>query len=205
VKRRAPAEVDAAVERYAALVRRYHATLDLMSDAGLARLDEYLVDARRYADVLVGLSPAPAVILDVGAGAGLPGIVLGASLEGVRIELVERRRRRATFLRMAAAAVGSGDVVVRNEDVRCLDGPPVGVVVAQALATLAEVYALTRARHADEVVLISRKGPNWPEEVRGLEAEIASATEEVAAVPLSHRGTLVAVRLRGGRACRSSA
>lgn len=205
MKRRAQAEADAAVERYAELLRRYHSTLDLMSDAALARLDEHLVDAERYVDTVAELSPAPTAILDVGSGAGLPGVVLAACLQGVRIELVERRRRRGTFLRMAVAAVGAEGVLVRVGDVQQLGGPAADVVVAQAVATLTELYRLTRARHAAEMVLVSRKGPDWRDEVKALEAEIASATEEVAAVPLSRRGTLVAVRVQGGRPCRSSA
>jgi 16S rRNA (guanine527-N7)-methyltransferase len=210
VKRRPPAELDAALDRYIELVRRYHDTLDLMSDAGLARLDRHVADARAYARVVAALEPAPRRLLDVGSGVGLPGIVIAAALPELEVELVERRRKRATFLRMAAAAVGRIDLMVRDEDVRTTGGEPADVVTAQAVASFAEVFELVRARCSDPVVLLARKGPGWRAEVdelavRAAEADAASATDVLRAEALEDRGTLVAVRVRGGRPCRSSA
>jgi len=210
VKRRPSAELDAALDRYAALVRRYHATLDLMSDAGVARLDRHVADALRYADVVGSLDPAPRRLLDVGSGVGLPGIVIAAALPELAVELVERRRKRATFLRMAAAAVGRSDIDVRDADVRATQGEPVDVVTAQAVARLGEVYELVRHRCADPVVLLARKGADGHEEIeelaaRAAEADAASSTDVLRLEPLERSGTLVAVRVRGGRPCRSSA
>lgn len=210
VKHRSSAELDAALDRYVALARRYHATLDLMSDAGLARLDRHVADALRYVDAVASLDPEPQRLLDIGSGVGLPGIVIAAALPELAVELVERRRKRATFLRMAAAAVGRADVVVRDADVRATRGERTDVVTAQAVARLAEVYRLVRHRTADPVVLVARKGAEWREEVEELarcatEAEEASSTDVLRQEPLEGSGTLVAVRVRGGRPCRSSA
>lgn len=210
VKRRPSAELDAALERYAELILRYHATLDLMSNAGLARLDRHVADAQAYVALLQELDPAPRRLLDLGSGVGLPGIVIAAALPDLEVELVERRRKRATFLRMAAAAVDRADVVVRDEDVRTTRGDPVDVVTAQAVARLADVFDLVRARCADPVVVVARKGPEWRAEVdelatRTAQADAASSTDVLRAEGLEDRGTLVAVRVRGGRPCRSSA
>lgn len=205
MKRRSPAEVCADIERYRELLRRYHRTLDLMSDAGLARLDDHVGDALKYVDALARLSPAPTRVMDLGAGAGLPGVVVAASFDGLTVELVERRRKRATFLRMAAAAVGGADVEIHAGDVRASHGEPVDVVMAQAVGTLARVYEATRHRHSDAVVLISRKGPEWRAEVDGLRAVAGAAVEVIAEDGLTQRGTLVAVRAQGGSGCRSSA
>lgn len=204
MKRRPPTEVAADLERYRALLRRYHRTLDLMSDAGLERLDDHMDDAAGYVDALARLSPAPARIMDLGAGAGLPGIVVALAFDDVAVELVERRRRRATFLRMAAATVGGAEVAVVSEDVRATEGAPVDVVLAQAVGTLEQVYEVTRHRHAACVVLMSRKGSEWRAEVESLEAAIGAAVEVVAEEAMTRRGTLVAVRAQGGLPCRSS-
>lgn len=209
MKRRPPADLAAALERYAALLRRYHGTLDLMSDTGLARLDEHVADALAYADVVATLVPEPSRLMDLGSGAGLPGIVLAAALPELEIELVERRRKRASFLRMAAAAVGRPDVVVQEADVRQTHGSDVDVVTAQAVGRLSEVLDLVRRRASDPLVLVARKGDGWREEIADLarrqQAEMPSATAELVEARPLQRGTLVAVRVQGGRPCRSSA
>ncbi len=201
MKLRPPTERDAALERYRALIARYHDTLDLMSPKAFASLERHVAQGFAYADALAALSPAPTRMLDLGSGVGLPGIVVAAAVAELPIELIERRRKRATFLRMAAAAVVDAvgtDVRVTEADVREVYGPAVDVVVAQAVADFATVHALTAHRHGPEVTLLARKGPTWRDEVAALEAEIGSAVEVVVARPLDRGGTLVAVRTRGG-------
>ncbi len=204
MKRRSPAELTAALERYRALIHRFHGTLDLMSEAGLARLDAHLAEAQAYARVVEGLSPARERLLDVGSGVGLPGVVLAACLPDLDVELVERRRKRAAFLRMAVAAVGASRAEVVRGDVTAVQGAPVDVVTAQAVGRLADVYRLTWHRHAPSVVLIARRGPDWRSEVEALGAASESAPTVLAAEERPGRGTLVAVRVQGGARCRSS-
>lgn len=204
MKRRSPAELEAALGRYRDLVERYHGTLDLMSDVGLARFGDHLADAETYVEVVGGISPAPSRVLDLGSGVGLPGVVIAAAFPDLRVELVERRRRRATFLALAVAAVGAKVADVHGTDVGNVNGAPVDVVVAQAVGRFVDVHRLTRHRHAESVVLMARKGPTWRDEVDELAAESGLATDVLAAKPLPHRGTLVAVRVQGGARCRSS-
>lgn len=52
-------------------------------------------------------------VLDLGSGAGFPGLVLAAAFAG-DFTLAEARRKRATFLSMAAAAMGLTNVKVRG-------------------------------------------------------------------------------------------
>jgi len=62
---------------------------------------------------------SPYTIVDVGAGAGFPGLPLKILLPHARLALVESVRKKATFLRHAVQALGMGDVevlVVRAEE-----------------------------------------------------------------------------------------
>ena len=190
---------------YRALLERYHRTLDLMSAQGFSDLDEKCTDARAYA-AAVERWAAPGVIMDVGSGAGLPGVALAERLPERPLLWVERRRRRAAFLRLVAAECAMGNVRVVDRDVRAFPREvlpaALAVVTAQAVAGFATLYRLTRHLHDGEVLLVARRGERWRDEVTAV-AEVAAAEVAVlAAEPLGRGGTLVVVSMAGGPACR---
>jgi len=198
-------EVDA-LAAYRTLLGRYHRTLDLLSPQAYADLDRWLAEAERYAAAVAALASAAGPVVDLGSGAGLPGVVVAARLAPREVWWVERRRRRAAFLTQVAAHAGLTAVRVVADDVRRLARPEAGVaaVTAQAVGTLSEVAALTRHLWGPRVLLVSRKGPDWPDEVAALtawwrrQAAAAAAPRVLSAEPLGTRGTLVAVEVRGG-------
>jgi 16S rRNA (guanine527-N7)-methyltransferase len=52
--------------------------------------------------------------VDIGSGAGFPGLVLAAATEA-NFTLIESRRKRASFLTVAAAEMGLANVIVQRE------------------------------------------------------------------------------------------
>ncbi len=196
---------DEAVARYCELLERYHRTLDLLSDRGLAELDRHLAEAERYASLVSRLEPVAGTLVDVGSGAGLPGVVLAVRLPAWRVVLTERRRKRASFLSLVSGQLGLRNVEVVAGDAGTLTGVSASVVVAQGVGTFVEVFRATRTVQADPVLLVSRRGPQWRPEREALAAESGAAVTVLAEETLGHRGRLVALRLGGGPACRSSA
>lgn len=160
-----------AVAVYRTLLERHHRTLDLLSPKAFADLDRLLAEAERYAACVMEVAPEGGV-LDLGSGAGLPGVIVAAYLHPRPMWWVERRQRRATFLEQVAAFAGLTGVRVIADDVRALPRPEGGVrvITAQAVASFTDVARSTRHLWADSVVLISRKGPEWPAEVAALAA-----------------------------------
>ena len=83
--------------RYAQLVRAYSPKLDLVSPRDLDRFEErHIRDSLRALRYVRQAPPGPAV--DVGSGAGLPGIPLAIADPYRHWRLLEPRRRRAAFL-----------------------------------------------------------------------------------------------------------
>jgi 16S rRNA (guanine527-N7)-methyltransferase len=82
--------------------------------------------------------PAGAAVLDVGSGAGLPGIPLWLTRPDLSVTLAEPMLRRETFLREVVDRLGVPIQVVRA---RATELPPgsADVVVARALAPLAKL------------------------------------------------------------------
>ena len=57
---------------------------------------------------LLALAPAPARSwIDLGSGAGFPGLVIAAMAPQISMTLIESDRRKAAFLRSASAAMGA--------------------------------------------------------------------------------------------------
>jgi 16S rRNA (guanine527-N7)-methyltransferase len=91
---------DDRLAHYADLLRAWAPRLDLVSQRDLDRLENrHIADSLRLGPLLDELPEGPCV--DVGSGAGLPGIPL-AILRSDRVwRLLEPRRRRAAFLEEA--------------------------------------------------------------------------------------------------------
>ena len=212
-------ELNELLAAYTALIDRYHKTLDLVSEAGRQALPRHIADALAYARLIEEEVGRDAVIVDVGSGAGLPGIVIAAALPSAKVFLVERRRRRTAFLELASGNLGLDNTEVFGGDVLDLQDVCADVVTAQAVADIPALVRLTRHLHRDPCWVVSRRGET---ELEGLSqqvldalglvegsaatgAESAAAQAKLVEVPLEERGSLVAVRLPGGSACLPSA
>lgn len=162
----APPEGAARLRRYAALLRRWNRAFNLV-----ARGDEADLERRHLLDSLVAVPflRGPRV-LDLGSGAGLPGIPLAVARPGLAFVLADRRARRTRFLEEAVAALGLDDVRVVTVDVRRWpEGRGAfGTVVARAVAPLPELAALARPLLAPGGRLVAIKGPRVEEELAGL-------------------------------------
>ena len=121
-------------QRYADMLVTDGIIRGLIGPREAARLwDRHLLNCAVVADLV----PRPATLLDIGSGAGLPGIVLAMLLPDVQVTLLEPMARRATFLDECLAGLGLRNVLVRRgraEEARgqiCVD-----VATARAVAPL---------------------------------------------------------------------
>lgn len=100
------------------------------------------------------------VVLDVGSGAGLPGVVL--SILGVkRVVLVEADERKAAFLSETKRKLGLG-LEVCNQRIETMR-VDVDVIAARAFADLGTILRLTEGVGCNKYLLL--KGQKAPEEI----------------------------------------
>jgi 16S rRNA (guanine527-N7)-methyltransferase len=159
---------------YEALLRQWQKTINLVAPSTLD-----VVWSRHFADSaqLLALAPANAKRwLDIGSGAGFPGLVLAVMLadrEGARMALVESDSRKAAFLGEVARRTGA-PVDIRPERIEKAATQakvgPVDVITARALAPLPRLLELAAPAFSDHTVGLFLKG-------REVDAEIAAAQE----------------------------
>ena len=95
--------------------------------------------------------------LDIGSGAGLPGIVIAILTEGP-VTLVEPRRLRANFLQRAADALDLGErVTVETTKVERIAGA-FEVITARAVASLDVLLSISRHLSTDKTLWLFPKG-----------------------------------------------
>lgn len=142
------------------------------------------------ADALAGLNieqvRAAERIADLGAGGGVPGLVLAAALPGAEMTLVESAARKGGFLERAVAAMelANARVVVARAEAWSGGRDRHDLVTARALAKLPVVVEYAAPLLAPGGALVAWKGRRVPvEEADG--AAAAAATGLEASPPLS--------------------
>lgn len=154
------------LERFLARLADWNTRINLVSEASLAEFwPRHVLDSAQLLD----LAPAAKVWIDIGAGAGFPGLVLAILLKetpGAMAHLVESRAKRCAFLTEVAAALGL-PAQVHNARAETLS-LPADVVTARAVAPLARLLDYAQPHLARGAVGLFLKG-------RGAEAEIAEA------------------------------
>jgi 16S rRNA (guanine527-N7)-methyltransferase len=89
---------------YLGLLVKWNARMNLVGPSTwLEILDTLIQDSWYLADLLHTVEPQPGQTLDLGAGAGLPGIPLRVFWQAGEYYLVEPRQKRALFMEQAAA------------------------------------------------------------------------------------------------------
>ncbi len=150
---------------YAQVLRHWQRRINLVSPGTLDHLwTRHFADSAR---LVPWLPAAGGTVVDLGSGAGFPGLVL-ALLTPATVHLVESDRRKAAFLREAARQTGA-PVTVHACRVEALPPLPADVVTARALAPLPRLLTLA--------------APWLTAGARGLFPKGRTAAEEVASLP----------------------
>ena len=148
------------LEAYAALLRAESERQNLVSVSTLDSLwERHILDSAQ----LLRFAPDPAASwVDIGSGAGLPGIVI-AILGDVPVTLIEPRRLRAEFLERAVSELGLNARVVVGKAERAQGR--FDVITGRAVAALPEFLALSAHLSTKNSRWVLPKGRNAQSEL----------------------------------------
>ena len=150
------------VERYVALLAGPGVERGLLGPREPGRLwTRHLLNSVALAEFL----PANAEVVDVGSGAGLPGIPLALARPDIRVTLLEPMARRVAFLDEVVAQLGVANVRVRRGRAEEVSDRRFDAAVARAVAPLDRLVPMVLPMLRSGGRLIALKGQSAADEI----------------------------------------
>ncbi|HJV69921.1 16S rRNA (guanine(527)-N(7))-methyltransferase RsmG, partial [Ideonella sp.] len=125
----------------------------------------------------------PQRVLDVGSGAGLPGVVLAICQPDWHVTCVDAVAKKASFIRQVAAELGLPNLQASHQRVEAMSEPPFDLITSRAFATLADFVALTRERLAAGGCWVAMKAKLSDDERAAVPKDVAVFHVEPLTVP----------------------
>jgi 16S rRNA (guanine527-N7)-methyltransferase len=187
----------AVINRYVDILRSTAVDWGLLGPREAERLwDRHILNSA----ALSGLIAADSAVVDVGSGAGLPGIPLAILRPDLCVTLIEPLLRRSAFLTQTVEELQISDRVevvrARAED----HSQTYDVVVARALAPLDRLIGWCDPLRAPDGVVLALKGASAANEIAAAERQLQAAQLQAEVLKVqAHPDVLSAtvVRLRG--------
>lgn len=148
------------------LLRKWQATINLVGAGTLA--DPWRRHVLDSAQLFPLIPRGERVLVDVGSGAGFPGLVLAilgaVENRGLRVHLVESDARKCAFLREANRIAAAG-AIIHNKRVEYIEGLLADVVTARACAPLDKLLAWAKPILGPKGLCLFPKGKSWEGEL----------------------------------------
>ena len=159
-----------AVEEFARMLEDEGELRGLIGPRELPRLwSRHIVNSAAVLDFL----PRRGQVLDVGSGAGFPGIVIAIARLDLDVHLAEPMQRRCEWLADVVSALGLDNVTIHQARAEELRGKGKSdVVTARAVANMSKLIRLTSKLIAPGGSLVALKGRRAPLEVEEAAAEL---------------------------------
>ena len=195
-----PRETMERLDAFAALLAEENGRQNLVSRMSLAEIwSRHIADS---AQLLRFPTDPRATWVDLGSGAGFPGLV-AAALRSGPVTLVEERKLRVDFLQRAAALLGVNVEIIAGK-VERLKGRAFDVISARAFAPLDRLLALGTGLSTTKTLWLLPKGRNAETELAGLDPSWqgdfrleASVTDPAAQIIVAERVRRAAKGRRG--------
>ena len=153
-------------QAYLNLLEKWQRRINLVSNSTLA--DAWRRHILDSGQVAAYYPPQTRQILDVGSGAGFPGLVL-AIMGSVTVDLVESDQRKAVFLSTVIRDLGL-PAKVHNQRIETMPNLRPDVITARALAPVPRLLKLIGSQLHPECVCLFLKGASVEDELTNLQS-----------------------------------
>ena len=163
----------AALERLdwlAAALREENVEQNLVAARSLGVLwQRHMADSAQLLDLVASGTEGP--WLDLGTGAGFPGLVIAALRPDLDVRMVESRRKRVDWLERARLEMGLRQCQVVGSRLELVESFPAGVISARAFAPLPKLFDLSARFSTPATFWLLPKGRSAAQELDNLPRE----------------------------------
>ncbi|WP_447554759.1 16S rRNA (guanine(527)-N(7))-methyltransferase RsmG [Vreelandella sp. EE22] len=122
-------------------------------------------------------------LLDVGAGPGLPGLVIAILKPEVNVTLVDSNGKKVRFQRQAVMELSLANATPAQARVEAFSGQAFDQLVSRAFASLIDFVSLTRTLVAPGGQWLAMKGPGADDELTALPADVVLTARHRLEIP----------------------
>ena len=153
---------------YLALMNKWNSVYNLTSLRDpMQMVTHHLLDSLAAVSAFEGVKS----VLDVGAGGGLPGLVLAIARPDMQVSLIDTVHKKTAFLTQVKAELGLANVTVYTMKVQDLKAGPFEVITSRAFADLSDFVNWSGHLLAEGGRFIALKGTAPAEEQQRLPQE----------------------------------
>lgn len=149
------------VQKYKSHLLKWNKTHNLTGAKDEQTLDDFIFDAVYPVKFL----PKCDTLLDIGTGAGFPGLILAMALKDTKVTLAEPLTKRASFLQFIKADLGLENVKVVKKRVEDMDAQIFDVVTSRAVTDTQMLLKLSKNFRDEHSVILFYKGENVYNEI----------------------------------------
>lgn len=157
-------DLSAKFDAYENLLRKWSKTINLVAPSTLSEIRRrHIIDSLQLSKYF---PENASTLLDIGSGAGFPGLVLAMVSPDISVSMIESDERKCSFLRTVSRET-STPVIIHNARVENVNILAPDVITARALSSLNSLLRMTRRWWIENpaISLIFPKGENWTKEV----------------------------------------
>jgi 16S rRNA (guanine527-N7)-methyltransferase len=161
-------EIIAKLEKFASLLHEWNQVHNLTGAKTVEAIYENIVDS------LYPLSfiKIPQTLLDVGTGAGFPGLVLGVALAETEVVLAEPLKKRVSFLKYAAIELGLSNISVEAKRVEMISHTPFELISSRAVTNTKLLLSLTEKVSDAKTEYLFYKGSRVFDEIEDVDHQL---------------------------------
>jgi len=149
------------IEKYKAYLFSWNKVHNLTGAKDEATLDAFIFDAL-YPLCFI---KQPKSLLDIGTGAGFPGLILAMALPQTEVVLVEPLAKRASFLQFVKASLGLDNVTVQRKKAQDLPPANFELITSRAVSDTKLLLEISKKLRNENTRLLFYKGERVFDEI----------------------------------------